>query len=166
MEELQRKYDFSYIRQSGKLTATEHHNTCLQLATTRWVWLLHDDDELCPGVFEGVEACLKDSEDAGIVVGGVEDITHAGEVTRQWVPTDNGQLKGDAGLLELGWNWRARAPCQIFGDVRALRSGDFGRLPGTRPIFPLHARWPIPMGASFIRKLLADGAQEAIKHRT
>ena len=42
--ELQRRYRVSHVRQSGTLTVTEHHNACLRLATTKWVWLLHDDD--------------------------------------------------------------------------------------------------------------------------
>ena len=39
MEDLQQQYGFSSIRQSGRLTVTEHHNACLRLAKTRWVWL-------------------------------------------------------------------------------------------------------------------------------
>lgn len=56
-------------------------------------------------------------------------------------------------------------PVRFFRPMRALALGDFGRLPGTRPISPLHARWPMPAGSDFIRTLLADGAQETIKHR-
>jgi hypothetical protein len=125
MEELQRQYGFSHIRQSGRLTATEHHNACLRLATTRWVWILHDDDELCPGAVEGVNACLKDCEDVGIVVGGVNDITHEGEVIRHWMPAANGVLRGDAALLELALNWGLRAPCQIFRTHESIGIGGF-----------------------------------------
>ena len=126
---------------------------------------LHDDDELCPDTFAGVEGCLKDCDDVGLVVGGVADINAEGNVTRQWVPSAKGVLKGDEGLLEVGLNWSARAPCQIFQTHASLALGDFGRLPGTRPISPLHVRWPMPAGSDFIRTLLADGAQETIKHR-
>ena len=36
LNKFQQRYGFSYIRQSGALTATEHHNICLQLPATRW----------------------------------------------------------------------------------------------------------------------------------
>ena len=167
MAELQRQYGFSYIRQSGRLTVTEHHNACLRLATTRWVWLLHDDDELCPGAVAGVEACLKDCENVGIVVGGVNEITYEGEVKSHWVPTAKGVLRGDAALLELGSDWRVHVvPARFFGHVRALRLEDIGILPGTHPISPLHARWPMSTGSDFIRRLLADPDMEHIKCRT
>lgn len=130
MEDLQQQYGFSSIRQSGRLTATEHHNACLRLATTRWVWLLHDDDELCPDTFAGVEGCLKDCDDVGLVVGGVSDINAEGNVTRQWVPSAKGVLKGDAGLLEVGLNWSARAPCQIFQTHASLGIGGFREIAG------------------------------------
>ena len=124
MQELQRQYGFSHVRQSGKLSVTEHHNACLRLATTPWVWLLHDDDELCPGAVAGVQACLKDCGDVGIVVGGVDDITYEGEVTRHWVP-NAGVLRGNSALLELGLNWGARAPCQVFSTEKAIRIGGY-----------------------------------------
>lgn len=154
MKELQRKYDFSYIRQSGKLTATEHHNTCLQLATTPWAWLLHDDDELCPGAFAGVEGFLKDCEDVGIVVGGVNDINSEGKVTRHWVPTDNGQLKGDAGLLELGWNWRARAPCQIFRRRESIEIGGFREIAGYPSDLPFACTLAYTHGVKFYPEVI------------
>ena len=126
MEELQRQYGFSHVRQSGRLTVTEHHNACLRLATTRWVWLLHDDDELCPGAVAGVEACLKDCENVGIVVGGGNEITYEGEVTHHWVPTAKGVLRGDAALLELSSNWwSARGPCQIFRTRESIEIGGY-----------------------------------------
>ncbi len=59
LNKFQQRYGFSYIRQSGILTATEHHNVCLQLPATRWVWLLHDDDELRSGAVRGVEQILQ-----------------------------------------------------------------------------------------------------------
>lgn len=130
LKEFQQRYGFSYIRQSGKLTATEHHNACLQLPMTRWVWLLHDDDELRGGVVEGVEDFLKESKDVGIVVGGVDDITYDGEVTRHWVPDAKGSLRGDEGLMELGYNWNARAPCQIFRKHEGIEIGGFQDIAG------------------------------------
>ncbi len=123
LNKFQQRYGFSYIRQSGRLTATEHHNVCLQLPATRWVWLLHDDDELRSGAVRGIENFLNQTHDVGIVVGGVEDITYDGAVTRHWVPRVKETLRGDEGLLELGDEWKARAPCQILGKQESLESG-------------------------------------------
>lgn len=126
----QQRYGFAYIRQSGALTATEHHNVCLQLPATRWVWLLHDDDELRSGVVSGIEKFLEETHDAGIVVGGVQDITHDGEVTRHWVPGAKETLRGNKGLMELSDEWPARAPCQIFRKQESLVSGGFQDIAG------------------------------------
>jgi hypothetical protein len=125
LKEFQQRYGFSYIRQPGTLTATEHHNACLQLPQTRWVWLLHDDDELRSGAVRGIEKFLEETHDAGIVVGGVQDITQDGEVTRHWVPRQMNTLRGDEGLLEVGNEWKVRAPCQIFRKQESLESGGF-----------------------------------------
>ena len=130
LNKFQQRYGFSYIRQSGALTATEHHNIGLQLPATRWVWLLLDDDELRSGAVRGVEKFLKETHDVGIVVGGVEDITYNGEVTRHWVPGAKETLRGDEGLLALGDEWKARAPCQIFRKHESLESGGFQDIAG------------------------------------
>ena len=34
-------------------------------------------------------------------------------------------LRGDEGLMELGYEWSARAPCQIFRKQESLESGGF-----------------------------------------
>ncbi len=130
LKKFQQRYGFSYIRQSGALTATEHHNVCLQLPATRWVWLLHDDDELRSGAVRGVEQFLHDTHDAGIVVGGVEDITYDGEMTRRWVPGAKETLRGNEGVMELSYEWPARAPCQIFLKQESLESGGFQDIAG------------------------------------
>ena len=125
LKQFQQRFGFSYIRQSGTLTATEHHNACLQLPATRWVWLLHDDDELRSGAVSGVERFLTETDNVGIVVGGVEDITFDGAVTCHWVPGAKEALRGDEGLLELAHEWKARAPFQIFRKQESQESGGF-----------------------------------------
>src|SRR5262245_1153584 len=40
------RYGFTYVRQSGDLSMTDHLNACLELSSTPWMMLLHDDDEL------------------------------------------------------------------------------------------------------------------------
>lgn len=61
---------------------------------------------------------------------GVADINAEGNVTRQWVPSAKGVLKGDEGLLEVGLNWSARAPCQIFQTHASLGIGGFREIAG------------------------------------
>jgi hypothetical protein len=117
LNQFQQRWGFSYIRQSGALTATEHHNVCLQLPATRWVWLLHDDDELRSGAVRGVEQFLHDTHDVGIVVGGVEDITHDGEVTRHWVPGANEILRGDRGASGARRRMEASGPLPDFSEA-------------------------------------------------
>ena len=125
LNKFQQRYGFSYIRQSGALTATEHHNVCPKLPATRWVWFLHDDDELRSGAVSGVERFLIETDDVGIVVGGVEDITFDGAVTCHWVPGAKEALRGDEGLLELAHEWKVRAPFQIFRKQESQESGGF-----------------------------------------
>ncbi len=128
--DLQRRYRFTHVRQSGTLTVTEHHNACLRLATTTWVWLLHDDDELSPGAISGITAFLNESDEVGIVIGGVNDMTYDGDVIRHWIPTATGVHRGDAALLELGMNWGVRAPAQIFRTQASREIGGFHDMAG------------------------------------
>jgi hypothetical protein len=76
--------------------------------------LLHDDDELRNGAVRGVAKFLKETNDVGIVVGGVDDITSDGEVTGHWVPGAKETLRGDEGLLALGDEWKGRDPARLF----------------------------------------------------
>lgn len=41
------------------------------------------------------------------------------------VPGAKETLRGDEGLMELGYEWSARAPCQIFRKQESLESGGF-----------------------------------------
>ena len=157
---------FSYIRQSGTLTATDHHNICLQLPATSWVWLLHDDEELRRGAVRGIEEFLNQTHDVGIVVGGVEDITYDGAVTRHWVPRVKETLRGDEGLLELGDEWKTRAPCQIFGKQESLESGGFQGSAGYPSDVAFACKLAHDYGVRFFRTLLAYPAWEHTRRRT
>ena len=86
MDRLRDRYGFTYVRQTGQVPLTEHHNACLAMPSTPWVWLLHDDDEIVPGAVAEVESVLADCGDVGIVVGGVE-FTSPGKGT----PTGRGR---------------------------------------------------------------------------
>jgi hypothetical protein len=132
IEVLRRKYGFAYVRQSGKLGIPEHHNACLRLATTRWVWMLHDDDELCPDAVTKIESFLTGCQEVGIVVGGVEHIDAQSKARRRWIPNQTGILTGEEALLGLGLNWDSVAPAQIFGVRESAQVGgyaDIGGLP-------------------------------------
>ena len=132
METLQQRYPFEYVRQNGELSATGHHNACLKLAASRWVWLLHDDDEIAPGAIAAVESLVRDYDDVGIVVGGVEDIDINGGVKRCWKPPSRGVVHGEDALLALGLDWGARAPCTVFRVALCRQNGgyrDAGGLP-------------------------------------
>ena len=74
IRKLRSNYPFTYVRQSGQLSVTEHHNACLKLPSTRWLWLVHDDDELYPESIAEVQSFLAECGDVGIVLGGVEYI--------------------------------------------------------------------------------------------
>src|SRR5688572_3146529 len=65
---MRRKYVFTYVRQSGKMSMSEHVNTCISFPSTPWMMLLHDDDEVCPDSLSKVEAFLANRGDDVAVV--------------------------------------------------------------------------------------------------
>ena len=127
---LRRKYGFAYVRRSGKLGITEHHNACLKLATTRWVWMLHDDDELYPNSVAKVESFLAECPRVGVAIGGVELINVQSKAGRQWVPKFKGTLRGEEALLGLGLNWACLSPSQIFGVRESAQIGGYADIGG------------------------------------
>lgn len=115
IEALRKKYGFTYVRRSGRLPIVEHQNGCLQIPTSRWVLLLHDDDELYPGAVAKLREFLLECGEAGIVMAGTQTIDGEGQVLRQWVPRLRGVFKGEEGLLALGLDWGERAPGTVYG---------------------------------------------------
>jgi Glycosyl transferase family 2 len=122
---LQRKYGFAYVRRSGEMSMTDHHNACLGLSSTRWTLLLHDDDELYPDSLGKLEPFLTSCENVGIVVGGLEYIDPKGKVDREWVPDTNGMFTAEDGLLRLALDWHARSPNTIFDVAKGRGIGGF-----------------------------------------
>lgn len=120
---LRSRYDFAYIRQSGKIPVVGHQNLCLRMPTSQWVLLLHDDDELCPGSLGAVGECLANGPEVGIVMAGTQAIDLEGRVTGEWVPTQRATLRGDEALLALGLDWGLRAPGTIYSVSENRRLG-------------------------------------------
>src|SRR5918996_4149579 len=106
VQSLRKRYGFSYIRQSGNLSMTEHHNACLNLPRTPWALLLHDDDELFPNALSRLQAFLPDCNSAGVVIGGTQHIDAQGVARGVWIPETNGSVKGEEGVLRLGLDYR------------------------------------------------------------
>lgn len=123
---LRERYGFTYVRQSGQVPIVEHQNACLRMPTSKWVLLLHDDDELCPGALDTLEEFLAGQPDVGIVMAGTQAIDLEGRVTAQWLPAHGTTVRGDQALLALGLDWGLRAPGTIYG-VR--ESQELGGLP-------------------------------------
>lgn len=118
---LQQQYGFTYIRQSGVLSQTEHLNRCcLELPETPWALMLHDDDELYPDAMQQVFALLEDVAPVGIVVAGVQLIDEGGNPRKAWTPEGTGVFRSEEGLLRLGLQWQARWP-GILLNVAASR---------------------------------------------
>ena len=133
-EILRHKYGFSYVRQTGQLTMIEHWNKCvLDLPATRWVLMLHDDDELYPDAIGRLESFLVDHKDVGIVVGGIQFINKSGDAQKEWFPRENGTLREEEALLRLGLDWGVRPPGMIFNVAVSKELGGFpeiDELPG------------------------------------
>lgn len=126
IQTLRERYGFTYVRQSGHVPIVEHQNACLRMPASRWVLLLHDDDELCPGSTEVLLTLLAERPAAGIVMAGTQAIDLEGRVTAQWLPPRRTTLSGDEALLALGLDWGLRAPGTIYG---VHESRELGGLP-------------------------------------
>jgi hypothetical protein len=128
---LQRQYQFAYVRQSGKLSQASHFNVCmLELPSTPWVLLLHDDDELHQDCVRNLESFLAGCQNVGIVMAGVQNINQHGEARERWIPKQSGTFKGEEGLLSIGLDGCAYPPGTIFGVMAARQFGGFTGIDG------------------------------------
>ena len=146
IEPLRSRYGFEYVRQSGTLSIVEHFNACLAMARTRWVLLLHDDDELYPECLTTLGPYLAQCNDVGIVVGGVERIDADGNIVGQWVHGDFDIHRGEAAVLALGLNRHPYAPSTILDVSEALRLGGY-RTVGD---FPLPADSTLDLSLAYL----------------
>jgi glycosyltransferase involved in cell wall biosynthesis len=129
-ERLRARYRFTYVRQSGELRATDHFNACLKLPSSKWIWMLHDDDELCPGAVDKMATYLQAVGDVGLVVGGLHYIDHAGIKQLEWIPGARGESRGEAGLLAAGLDPGALSPGMVFRADACLKWGGFVEIGG------------------------------------
>jgi glycosyltransferase involved in cell wall biosynthesis len=125
LQSLQKRYKFSYVRQSGKLNMTEHHNICLQLAPTPWILLLHDDDELYPNILGKLESWLAKCGTAGVAVGGIQYINRDGTARGTWLPDFDGTFSGEEIVLRLGLDYRVCPPGTLWNVSECRELGGF-----------------------------------------
>jgi glycosyltransferase involved in cell wall biosynthesis len=137
---LRNKYPFCYVRQSGKLTMVEHHNACLRLASTRWALLLHDDDELYPQSLSKIDAFLETAPEVGLIIGGFERIDECSSVQSVWAAQTVEELRGEAGVLRLGLDFRATPPATIYHVSSFRQIGGFPNALGASADYPLILR--------------------------
>jgi SAM-dependent methyltransferase len=169
MESLQKKYPFTYIRQSGDLSMREHHNACLRLPSTPWALLLHDDDELYPNALDKLEAFLANCNGAGLVVGGFQRIDQEGAAHATWMPEAHETLKGEDGVLRVGLDFRACAPNCIWNVAAFQKVGGFPDAIGAGADYTLVLRLAYSYGVTFLPKIvgrLRVGPQQATDYST
>ena len=154
IRKLRSRYPFSYVRQSGQLTMTEHHNLCLGLPSTPWMWLVHDDDELYPGSIRKVQEFVAGCEDVAIVLGGLEYIDPQGRRLTTWMPKSSGTFCGEEGLLRLGLDFGAFSPGTIFKVAASREIGGFIDIDGVCADYPLSVRLAFSYGVAFFRELV------------
>jgi glycosyltransferase involved in cell wall biosynthesis len=151
---LQRKYGFVYVRQSGELSMTEHQNACIELATTRWVWIVHDDDELFPESVEKVLSTLSGCRDAAIVVGGVQYIDEEGKRLAEWIPKVKGTFRGEEGLLSLGLDFGTFSPGTLFTVAASGQIGGLAEVNGAAADYPFAVRLAYSHGVAFLPEFI------------
>ena len=154
IETLRSAYPFTYVRQSGQLSMTEHHNACLKLPSTPWLWLVHDDDELYPESIAKVESFLAKCKNAALVVGGVQYIDEQGKVIGIWEPKRIGTVQGEEALLSLGLDFGTFSPGSIFTVAAAHKNGGFVDVNGVCADYPLSLRLAFSCGVAFLPELV------------
>jgi hypothetical protein len=131
IEILRRRYGFTYVRQSGEMSMTDHLNTCLHLPSTPWMMLLHDDDELYPDSLAKIEPLLRGCENVALVVGGLQYIDPHGNLFGEWVPEVKETLRAEDALLRLVFpHLQARSPNTILSVAKSCDLGGFPEVNG------------------------------------
>jgi hypothetical protein len=145
-----RRYGFTYVRQSGRLSQAKHMNTCcLEMPKTRWVLLLHDDDELYPQCLGNLLTFLATCEAIGVVIAGIQFIDRDGRGYKEWKPPAVAFLRGEEGLLRLGLDWRVRPPGTILNVAACRSAGGFLDIGGTSADYTLAVRLAYSAGLAY-----------------
>jgi SAM-dependent methyltransferase/glycosyltransferase involved in cell wall biosynthesis len=169
VQTLRKRYGFSYIRQSGKLSMTDHHNACLNVPQTPWALLLHDDDELSPNILAGLETFLVKCDHAGLIVGGTQCIDQEGNSRGVWIPETNGTVKGEEGVLRLGLDFQAYPPSCIWNLEAFRQAGKFPDANGASADYTLALRLAYTHGVTFLPVIVGRyriGTQQATDYST
>ncbi len=164
LDSLRNRYEFSYIRQSGQLSMTDHHNACLRLPQTPWVLLLHDDDELYPRSLGRVTALLRTAAPVGAIIAGYETIDEQSIPRQRWVPKKTEIIQGETGVLCLGLDYRAAPPATIYHRSAFWQAGGFADASGASADYPLVLRVIHEHGALLFPELIGRyrmGKQQA-----
>ncbi|HEX2226025.1 MAG TPA: glycosyltransferase family A protein, partial [Candidatus Binatia bacterium] len=169
IQALRKRYGFSYVRQSGQLCMTDHHNACLNLPRTPWALLLHDDDELSPNILPRLESYLASCEDAGLVVGGTQWIDQNGKSDGVWIPDTDGTFRGEEGVLRLGLDFQAYPPSCIWNLEAFRQAGAFPDANGASADYTLTLRVAYVHGVKFVPTVVGRyriGSQQATDYST
>ncbi|HEV8621020.1 MAG TPA: glycosyltransferase family A protein [Nitrospiraceae bacterium] len=150
---LKSRYDFSYVRRSGKMSMTEHLNACFGLVSTPWMILLHDDDELCPNMLVKLGAFLAERGDVGIVVGGFQYIDSNGKVMGEVNPKF-GIFRGEEGLISIGLPFHARSSNTILSVTKSREVGGFPDVRGLAADFPFACQLAHSYGVAFLPEVI------------
>jgi glycosyltransferase involved in cell wall biosynthesis len=155
INQLRDKYGFAYIRQSGELSQCEHLNICcLELPSTPWVLLLHDDDELYRDAIRNLECFLQGREAAGIVVAGIEHIDQRDQARGQWIPKTQGTFRGEDGLLRLGLDGWAFPPATVFNVEASRQMGAFIGIDGVASDHTFALKLAYSYGVAFFTEIV------------
>ena len=169
VQSLRKRYGFSYIRQSGKLSMTDHHNACLSVPQTPWALLLHDDDELSPNILARLETFLPKCDRVGLIVGGTQYIDERGNSRGVWMPETNGTVKGEEGVLRLGLDFQACPPSCIWNLEAFRQAGEFPDADGASADYTLVLRLAYSRGVTFFPVVVGRyriGTQQATDYST
>ena len=164
---LREKYPFSYVRQSGTMTMTEHHNACMKLSATSWVLLLHDDDELYPNVVGRLESFSSKCGDSGLIVGGMQRIDEKGSVQGMWLPEIGGTFRGEDGVLRVALDFRACPPSTVWNVAAFHQAGGFPDAKGAGADYTLVVQLAYSRGVTFLPEIIGRyriGPQQATQY--
>jgi hypothetical protein len=132
----------------------EHFNACLQLPSTPWLWLIHDDDELTPQAINKMNSFLAGGPDVGIIVAGVQNIDNEGNTVQNWNPKVTGILRGEDALLRLGLDFGAFSPSTVFRVEASHQIGGFADINGVAADYTFAVRLAYSYGIAFLPEVM------------
>ena len=126
----------------------------LSCRSTRWLWLVHDDDELYPDSIGKVQSFLAGCGNAAIVLGGLEYIDPQGRTLGKWIPKMSGTFRGEEGLLAWAWILVRSHRAPYSQSRRVVQSGGFVEIDGVCADYPFSVRLAFSYGVAFLPELV------------